>query len=202
MTVPPTPFLIHYTLINPWPASMILIAIAVILFRFGFVRGNQVTTHLSFVVVLVGVGLAVLAHFVETSPEALHRRTAHLVESAILGEKQTVSDLFSDDFTLFVGGQRADMDRDDVLSRIPALPGFITSNTITKLETGIHPDKKTGRSIFSQITSTAIGYPSPNQWRCEWRRDTDNQWRINQLHWEHWNGNATPSIAVLQELRP
>ncbi len=196
MDLPAASPLITYTLETPrFPAALLVIASALAWFalRPHFPRPAAIAA-----LSLAGaaVGLVALAALVETTGERLSRQTRSLVETALAGDTRAVSDLLHEGLVLRVGSDQSRMSRSDLLRRVPALKEIVRSNhvrTVAAAKTG----RDSGESVLAQTTTPHLGAPTANEWRFRWSREADGRWRITEMIWERWAGDAVPTLSLI-----
>lgn len=196
MDLPAASPLITYALEAPrFPAALLLIAAAFVWFalRPRFPRPAAIAA-----LSLAGAaaGLVALAALVETTGERLTRQTRLLVETALAGDSAAVGDLLHEGVVLRVGSDRSSLGRADLLRRIPALKEVVRSNHIRQVQAA-RTGRDGGESVLAQTTTPHLGAPTANEWRFRWTREADGRWRITEMIWERWAGDAVPTISLI-----
>ncbi|GEM_PF-4315687 len=197
MDLPSGSPLIANTLESPWfLAALLLIAggIAWFGFRYRFPRRAPMAAG---ALVAAALGLVALAALVETTGERLARETRSLVAAAVAGDATAVGELLDNDLVLRVGRDKSSLDKADLLDRIKGIKALVQSNNVRETR-GVRTGSETGESVLAQTTTTAMGQPTPNEWRFRWRKDAGGHWRVVEMIWEKWGFNDVPNAAMLR----
>ncbi|MCA9285624.1 MAG: hypothetical protein KDA22_10430 [Phycisphaerales bacterium] len=174
----------RFVLENPWPAGILLLAIAAIVAWRELNGGTVRRLAPAGIAALLGLLVLGAGWAVETSGEHARRVVARFVRDAEAGDVDAMDLLLAPDAALALG--RADapgMDRSAVDAAIATLEGAnrIESNTITRLR-GYTADAGTGVVHLSCLTTTASSYGNvPSHWVIRVRRQTDGSWLIDRL---------------------
>lgn len=196
MEVPETSSLVHWTLENPWPVAVVVIAAGLIILSQALPRGSRGWIGGGLGAIGLAAALVVIASFAETGREAILRRNMALIDHAISGEVGPVADILSDSLMLTFGQDRLGLGKDEVLARVKVLPDLVTANNVWEIDAGTTSATE-GESAFGQTTGTKAGQPLRNEWRVRWRREADGKWRAVELIWVRYNFKDVPSRAML-----
>lgn len=204
--IPSTMFIIHFTVENPWPlATMLLVLAIIVLFRGYMFTTMKVRLISSSIMLVLALIMVLAARFVETDAEEVNRLTREFVMSAVVGDAESVSNILHNNLKIYAGREITGLSKKGVLERIPALADFIKSNNLRDVQSGINSEGR-GISVFEQTTITTMGYPTPNQWRCVWIQNennnsennkNNNNWQIIELYWEQMNFGDVPTASML-----
>lgn len=191
MDLPSGSRITYYTLENPWPLGIALVVVGCIVLQ---AATKQKAFRTGGMIALAGVAVVVLGTLYDTVAERLVDRTTLLVESAIdrSASISIVDDIFADDLVVLFGRDKTTWGKTEIMARIPWVRELVSSNNLRQVD-AVRLDSDRAESVFAQTTGTTYGYPTPNEWRCKWRRDSDGTWRIDELIWERWNLNDVPS---------
>lgn len=194
MNLPSGSSLTYLTLENPWPAGIGLIVIGCIVLQ---AATKQKSFRTGGLIALGGVALIALATWYETTAERLVAKTTQLVETAIDSGSslKIIDDMFAPDLIVTFGRDQTTWGKAEIMERIPWVRELVSSNNLRQVD-AVRLTKDTAESVFAQTTGTTYGYPTPNEWRCYWRREADGTWVIEELVWERWNLNEIPSARL------
>ncbi len=197
MDLPSGSPLIVNTLESPWfLAALLLIAGGIAWFGFRY-RYPRRAPMVAGVLIAAALGLVALAALVETTGERLARETRSLVEAAVAGDAVAFGGLLEDGLVLRVGRDKSSLDKADLLDRVKGIKALVQSNNIRDTR-GVRTGADTGESVLAQTTTTAMGQPTPNEWRFRWRKDAAGRWRVTEMIWEKWGFNDVPSADMLR----
>lgn len=197
MDLPSGSPLIVNTLESPWfLAALLLIAGGIAWFGFRY-RYPRRAPMVAGVLIAAALGLVALGALVETTGERLARETRSLVEAAVAGDAVAFGGLLEDGLVLRVGRDKSSLDKADLLDRVKGIKALVQSNNIRDAR-GVRTGADTGESVLAQTTTTAMGQPTPNEWRFRWRKDAAGGWRVTEMIWEKWGFNEVPSADMLR----
>jgi hypothetical protein len=189
----------HFTLENPYPAGIIAVAAAIVVFylllQLGKARqGLLVAAALA----AVAVGVFALAALVETNREAVMASSISLVDSAAVGEEEAVADLLAEEVRLRVADNPFSLGRESILVLVRRVgrEGVIASHSVNAARAGrAQATRLTSQVQVSAVTS-AGGGAMPTWWQLEWTRQEDGVWRVSEILWLTL-GPSRPGAALL-----
>ena len=100
---PATDFFTRFVLENPWPAGLVLSAIAAVLGWLGLREGLKNRVRVAFVLAIVGAGVIAIGLLVTTAGEHGRRVTRALVDAVVSEDVVSSMALFSDDAVMNSG---------------------------------------------------------------------------------------------------
>lgn len=165
---------------NPWPIYAIL-GVAAVVLVIAFFRTQRVK-YLGYVglLLVLGVSVALIDHFVETDREQVARRTFELAKAAEVGDFERFSERVSKDYYAL------GMNREVYLAYAK---GYIMPPKQRKFQVWnmqVSDSKKApGKELDALFSAQASGdFPyvdQPVRLELTWKKDPDNQWRVRSF---------------------
>lgn len=177
----------RWVLENPWPAGVLLAALAGLI-AWRAPAGAARRRHLLVAGALAIAGAAVLVagRLVVTAGEHARALTRSLLDAVVAGDVAAASAHFAGDATLSFGTpDNPGLARAEIEARLKWIEGRyrVASNQITALAAYTESsDRATVHLACSTTTEEAFG-PIPSQWVLEVRRQPDGSWRITRVTW-------------------
>ncbi|MCK4872239.1 MAG: hypothetical protein KAS72_05905 [Phycisphaerales bacterium] len=193
------PALVHYTLENPVPVGVGLLALAVILL-FAANRLGRLRKGLPIVggVLAISVLIFVLAAVIETGRERVTDRTRALIDLIALGDDAKVGLILSEDVSFHIG-RYPRMHRKKLILRLirhVRARDLIASHSVRDVRAEQSSPTRATTQVLVHAVTTYSGIPTPTWWQIQWQREPDGAWRVTEMHWLTLAGK-TPDVEVL-----
>jgi hypothetical protein len=199
--LPAAPALERYLLEQPWPISLVLLALGVIV-AISLNKRGQAVRGLIIGAAFVAACLVViaLARGIETMREQLTRQTLQVIGGTIDADQSFVRPLVADD--LEVGTMHAEgftLDRDRFMRVVAGFDVMGVRDWSASPRGAVIDGANTGRVDFAVRVAGRGGLyagPTPSVWRFTWRQSADGQWRLTQLHCLSMFGQSVDANAL------
>ncbi len=182
---PPVSLIDRFLFENPWPLSIILLLIAVVILYVAVTQGNTKRLLFGFGALTLAIGIWLLAFFTTTPAEHGERITREFVQHAVAGDSAQAMLLFGPGATMAVG-------RPDnvgfalawIRLRLQSLSGDypIRANYITGLDAYSKNSEQAVVHLHCLTTfDTAYTVPTKSSWVIFVDRQPDGTWKISRL---------------------
>ena len=189
----------RYVLENPYPATAILLALAIVMGWTALRDGRLDRLKAAVIPALIGAAVLAAGLLVTTAGEHGEILTRQFVDAAVEEDIVGASEMLSDDATMAVGSPtNPSFDLDYILDQLDYLVGRyeIASNRITKLH-GYGTESGRAEVHLACWTEVADGWgPTPSQWVIEVERQEDGTWKVDRITWIS-IGNQRASMKLL-----
>jgi uncharacterized protein YjeT (DUF2065 family) len=186
--LPSPPFFERYLLEFPWPAAVLVLALAVIV---GATLSRSGKRRAGMGVIAAGVALAAgvvaLAYSVETDRERVSLVTRQLITAVAEADATTVENLLTDDAVLIAPPLSADRIRKPaIVTRVGRdfVPGHVyhlREHGVTALQATMDGPTRARVQVKVRVVPEITGAPVPSWWRIDLVRAADGQWRISGI---------------------
>ncbi len=186
MPEPPSVSIItRYLFENPYPAGIVLLAVAGGLVWTGLTQGRRDRLRIAAVPGGLGVAILLIGLLVTTSGERAKRVSRQLVDAAVDGDLVTAFGLFADDASVSMGSpNNPGYDIEFIRSALDDFVGRYTveDNSITMLDafTESADRAEVHMACFTTVTQ-GYGGPTPSQWVLTVTRQADGAWKITRI---------------------
>lgn len=174
----------RYVLENPWPAAVILLAIAAGLAWHGAREGLWKRVQLSGLLVLGAIGVFSAASLIDTPGEEAERVVEQFVAAAVANDLTGADRLLAADATLAIGSPRnPGVDINAIRSNLTRLRNYqITANRITSLR-GYSVGSDRAVVHLGCLTDGGSGFTGrvPSAWVLDVRAEPDGSWLIERI---------------------
>lgn len=174
----------RYVLENPYPATVILLAFAIIMGWTALRDGRLDRLKAAVIPGLAGIAVLAAGLLITTAGE--HGKTVirEFVEAVVEEDIVGASEMLSDDATMALGSPTSpSFDLDYILDRLDSVISRyeIASNRITKLR-GYGIESGRAEVHLACVTEVADGWaPTPSRWVLEVERQEDGTWKVDRI---------------------
>lgn len=186
--LPSPPFLERYLFEFPWPAAVVLVAVAVIA---GVTLTRAGRRSAGWGVMAIGAvaaaGVIGLAYWVVTDRERVSQSTRELINAVAAGDAAAVEALLTDDAVLIAPPLSADRVRKPaIVTRVGRdfAPGHVyhlREHGVTALQATMDGPTRARVQVKVRVVPEITGSPVPSWWRIDLTRGADGRWRISGI---------------------
>jgi hypothetical protein len=186
----------HYIFENPYPLTIGLAALGIVLGWLGLRDGRTDRLQWAVVPLLLAAATFITGLIVTTAGEQARAVTRKLIDAGVENDLVTAVDLLSDDVTFhFAKPENPGYDKDFIIEGLDWLTKRFTieKNSITMLKAYTESSTKATvhAACFTELAE-GYGYPSPSQWVLEVERQDDGEWKVTDLTCVSIAGNPPP----------
>ena len=178
---------------NPWPMVIGLLGVSSVLRVVGKRQAQKKLVAVSWVALVLGLGVYAASALVNTAREAMIAGTEAFVSATSPADQAVLGGLLASNAVLL----GPDGSVWDDLS-----PGFIADelkendvqdNAVRSVDAS---SDRPGLGVSTlDLASKVRGYPTPTTWQFDWQKQSDGQWRITSIRWlTIRNGEPTRNI--------
>jgi hypothetical protein len=186
MNVAPPPTLQYLLFEQPLPLVIALIAVAVVLRLLARRRPDRRLDRGALIAILAAIAVFVTAGAVTTDHERILQNTRQLVLATAPLDLQTVDQYIEPHATLSGPDGSTWMHYQQIRQRLPSvLQRFaVTGQRLRQTAAELHsPTWAVSVAEVSTYLDEATGLPVRTVWALTWQKDTDEQWRVNNVRW-------------------
>jgi hypothetical protein len=180
--LPSSPVWERYLLENPYPAVILLLIGAMVVWRImnNAMKRREAAIGAAACVVVAG-GVFVLARTVETTRERLKGLTFALVRSTAEADIASLDPLLDDKITLFRPGGGPSLDKGETLERVRNDLGKsfrVKEWAVLELQADVDTPTSAMTQARIRVTLQMSAFPTISWWKLDWRRDAAGVWRV------------------------
>lgn len=181
--LPQAPLFERVLLESPWPAVVLLLLAALVLFLVLNARAKLKPALLAGAcVLLAAVGCYVVSVLVETPREKIKAGTRALVAATAEANRSELDRLLGDDLTMRVTRVPPTADKHMTMDLVEAILGKqyrVNDHSILEMQATID-GPRLGRTQVRVRVGSEYG-SIPSWWRLDWELGADGQWRVRRI---------------------
>ena len=177
---------------NPWPAVIALLAVSSILRLVGKRQDQKRLVAVSWVALLLGLGVYATAALVNTDREVLIERTEAMVAATSPVDEPALRAIFADNALLL--GPEGDVwdDLNAVFVAKELNEHGVTDNQVRLVDA---QSSRPGVGVSTMdVSSKIMGMPQRSTWELGWQKDADGTWQITSMKWLTFNRQTPTQI--------
>jgi hypothetical protein len=181
--LPSAPAIERLLLANPWPATTVLVLLAIAVFVVlnarGKLRQGAIAAGVLAALAALAFGLSTL---IETDREALKMQTNALVSAVIQVDRPEMEKLLEDDLSMRATRIPRNADKQQVINTVESVLGGlyqVTDHDILETQAAIYGPRVGSTQVRVRVASEFGALPS--WWRIDWKRGDDGFWRASRI---------------------
>ncbi len=173
---------------NPWPASLALAGVALVLLVMALRRGSRAHRYVSLALILAALAMQLASRATVTPREAMVMQTRALVSATAPLDARAFEKLFRAGATLRGPDDQVWLELDGIVAELVAAVGqrTIISQRIREIQAE-QSSADRGRTLLRLSTNVDFagmgGRDIPTTWMLHWVREEDGQWRVSEAKW-------------------
>lgn len=181
--LPSPPRLAHWLFENPWPPSITLIALAVIVFVLLNARG-QAKQGMGIGAGLLAIAAACIgtAFLVTTDRERVAARTVELIGATATADLAALRPLLASDVGLNVLGRPFPEEKEGILGMVGLYMGGsyrVEQHTVSNITA--HVDRLGSARTLARVRVEVDGFTNRSWWRITWRKNAQGEWEARHI---------------------
>lgn len=194
--------LTYYLFDNPWPLTVVLVVIAIVMAVSARRSGRRDLLRAAAIPAILAIIVLATGYLVTTSGERAGQIARRLVAAAEQADVPGAMGLFSDDAMMaLIDPRNPGVGIKVIRDRVELVEGRyrIDSARITSLKTySAAGDRGVAHLRVTASFSSAYGYPTPSSWVIEVRPDDDGQWKITHITFVEYNFGQRPGMHLFR----